>query len=148
MEYHPTVHTVVFVSLFLVIYLFVIIRTAAKNSIDLYDLLLLSAVAIVPSFFVYFPGMAVRLARLVGVEFPFVLLFGFLFFVVFVYLYRVVIRLTHDNQRLSVLVQELSLLREEFEVDVGGGGKKDREQPNTRSRGRTGVQQEDVNKPG
>lgn len=119
MEYHPTVQTIVFVSLFLVLYLVILLKNAIRSTIDFYDLLMLSSVAIVPSVFVFFPSLAGYLAHLAGVEFPFVLLFGGLFLIVFVYLYRLVIEINHHHGRITVLIQELSLLRQQLQQVQG-----------------------------
>lgn len=115
MEFHPSLQTVVFISVFLLVYLVVLLKNAIKNTIDLYDLLILSSIAIAPSIFVFFPNIVVRIARLVGVTFPFLLLFGFLFFIVFVYLYRIVVKINNHNNMNKLLVQELSLLRQKLQ---------------------------------
>lgn len=115
MEYQPTFQTVIFISLFLIIYLIALLKNTIRSSIDFYDFLMLSSVAIIPSIFVFFPKFVVNVARLVGVEFPFELLFGSLFLIVFVYLYRLVIKMNHHNNRNNLLIQELSLLRQKLQ---------------------------------
>lgn len=112
--YVPTVSTLVFISLFLVVYILVLVRNAVRSHIDFYDLLLLSTVSLVPAFFAFFPSLAFKLARIVGVEFPFLLLFGGLFFVVFAYLYRLVIKVNFLHNRNIILVQELGFLRQKL----------------------------------
>lgn len=113
-EYHPSIHTIIFISLFLIVYIILLLKNTIKNDIDFYDLLLLSSVAILPSIFVFFPKFVVWLAKLVGVEFPFLLLFGFLFLLVFIYLYRLVIKINQHHHQNILLIQELSLLRQEL----------------------------------
>ncbi|MBM4140176.1 MAG: DUF2304 domain-containing protein [Nitrospira sp.] len=115
MEYHPTIQTVIFVTIFLIVYLVALVKNTIKNSIDFYDLILLSSVAVIPSIFVFFPKLVVSLARIVGVEFPFLLLFGSLFFIVFVYLYRLVIKINQHHNRIILLIQEFSLLIEKLQ---------------------------------
>jgi len=124
MEYQPTLHTIIFITLFLIGYLFGILRRVTRHAIDFYDLLLLMSIAIIPSSFVFFPKLADDLARLFGVSFPFVVLFGMLFFIVFVYLYRLVIRSYDNDQRIILLLQELSLLRLELQQQVNAANKK------------------------
>ena len=113
-EYHPSIHTIIFISLFLIVYIILLLKNTIKSDIDFYDLLLLSSVAILPSIFVFFPRFVVWLAKLVGVEFPFLLLFGSLFLFVFTYLYRLVIKINQLHHQNILLIQELSLLRQEL----------------------------------
>jgi hypothetical protein len=112
MIYQPTWQTTVFIALFFFLYVVVLLKKTLKDSIDFYDLLLLSSVAIIPTAFVVFPQMMVKLAQIVGVAFPFLLLFGGLFLIVFIYLHRLVVKMNHQEHRIIVLLQELSLLRE------------------------------------
>ena len=110
MEYTPSIHTLIFVSIFLIVYLIILIKNTIRNSIDFYDFLLLSTVALIPSFFVFFPKVVVSLARIVGVEFPFLILFGSLFLIIFIYLYRLIIRINSNHNRIITIIQEFSIL--------------------------------------
>lgn len=112
----PTFQTVVFLSCFLVIYVAIMLKKTIRDTIDIYDLILLSSVAVVPCLFVFFPGLANRLARLVGILFPFLLLFGALFFIVFVYFHRLVVKINHQENRMISLIQELSILRQKLDA--------------------------------
>lgn len=112
MDYQPTAPTIVFISVFLAAYALVLFRNTVKNRIDFYDFLLLATVALVPSSFVYFPGAGVWITRLIGVEFPFLVLFGMLFVIVFAYFYRHVLKLNRQERTIVLLTQELGLLRE------------------------------------
>jgi hypothetical protein len=110
----PSIHvqTKILILLFAVFYLLHIFGKTGRRQIDLYDLFMLSAVALVPAFFALFPSATHALTDLMGVAFPFVLLFGILLAVLFVFIHRLtakVHRLEHDNY---LLVQELSLLRQ------------------------------------
>ena len=111
----PTIQTTIFISLFLIGYLFWLLRNAARDTIDLYDLILLVSVAIAPSVFVFFPELAGNLAKFFGVLFPFVVLFGLLFFIVFVYLYRLVKKTNDHKSSINILTQELSILRHKLD---------------------------------
>ena len=115
MAYQPTIPTVIFISLFLLVYLVVLLKNTTRNTIDLYDFLILSSIAIVPAIFVFFPRVVVFLARLSGVEFPFVLLFGGLFLIVFTYFYRLIIEINHHRSRIVLLLQEVSILRQKLQ---------------------------------
>jgi len=113
-------NTYLLIAIFTVLYMAFIVRKTARRQLDLYDLFMLSAVAIIPGAFVAFPGLAFWLAGLVGVEFPFVLMFGMLFVVLFVFIHRLTVkihRLESDNR---MLVQELGLLR--YAIRGGGRG--------------------------
>ncbi len=111
MLYQPNVQTVIFVVLFLVVYEVALIFKTLKHAIDLYDFLFFSSLALAPAFVVVFPGVSSRLAQWAGVRFPMVLLFGGLFLLVFLYLYRILIRLREQERRLTRLAQELALSR-------------------------------------
>lgn len=108
----PSIQTTVFITLFLTGYLIGLLRNAAKHKIDLYDLILLLSVAIVPSVFVFFPVFTDKLAKFLGVFFPFVILFGILLFIIFVYLYRLVVKINYHHNSIIALTQEFSLLRQ------------------------------------
>ncbi|MBM62047.1 MAG: hypothetical protein CL484_03750 [Acidobacteria bacterium] len=124
-ESPPTIQTIAFVILFLILYVTLMIKRAAKNKIDIYDLAMLCAVVIVPSFFVVFSGTVHRISHFLGVAFPFVLLFGVLFVIVFLYLYKVIVNANDIAKKSVFLVQELSLLREELANSRGESGTDD-----------------------
>lgn len=108
---HSNLNTIAIVSVFALGYLFFTARKTARQQLDIYDLVMLSAVAIIPSVFVLFPKFADYLARVAGVAFPFVIMFGALFAILFIFIHRLTVkihRLEHDNR---LLIQELSLLK-------------------------------------
>lgn len=115
------IQTVAVILLFAIWYLSVLLRRTADHKIDLYDLVMLSAVAVVPAFFALFPATTQAIADLLGVAFPFVLLFGLLLAVLFIFIHRLTVklhRLEHDN---LLLIQELSLLRHNIENKTDTG---------------------------
>ncbi|MEQ9483177.1 DUF2304 domain-containing protein [Coleofasciculus sp. F4-SAH-05] len=116
MNYTPTPQTVVSVLIFIVIYLFVLLKKTIKNTIDLYDFFLLSSLAIFPGIFVFAPKIVVYLAHIVGVEFPFIILFSGLFVCVFIYLYRLIIKVNKQEKLNLLLIQEISLLKQQIEL--------------------------------
>ncbi len=126
----PTIQTTIFISLFLIGYLFGLLRNATKHTIDLYDLILLVSVAIVPSVFVFFPEFTDKLSKFLGVLFPFVVLFGLLFFIVFVYLYRLVVKTNHHKFSINTITQELSILRHKLDQHADDVDKKHKPQDN------------------
>jgi hypothetical protein len=104
--------TIILIALFAVAYLTLILRKTARSQLDLYDLAMLSAVAVVPLMFATFPGFSDFVARLTGVAFPFVVLFGVLLGIVFLFIHRLTVRLHILENDRRLLVQELSLLRQ------------------------------------
>ena len=110
--YAIAIKTVIFISIFAIGYMFFIICKTARHQLDIYDLVMLSTVAIVPIVFVAFPQFGYWLAIIAGVGFPFVVMFGMLFAILFIFIHRLTVkihRLESDNR---LLVQELSLLRQ------------------------------------
>ena len=109
----PTIQTTVFLLVFLVVYGAILAAKAVRNTIDLYDLLLLTSVAVVPAAFVLFPRVFGSLSRLVGVAFPFVILFGMLLFIIFVFLIRLVIKTNECHRKITTLIQEVAIVENE-----------------------------------
>lgn len=117
--YTISLQTITLVTVFAFCYLVFITRKTARQQLDLYDLVMLSTVAIVPGIFVAFPTIAFWLSNIAGVRFPFVVMFGILFGFLFVFVYRLTIKLhilEVDNRR---LIQEISLLKETIEQPDG-----------------------------
>jgi hypothetical protein len=106
----PNTATVLIISAFAVVYMFVLLRKTLQGKIDLYDFLMLSMVAIIPAAFALFPRLTYWLTQLSGVGFPFVLMFGVLFLVVFVFMHNMTARLHKLERQNGALIQEQSLL--------------------------------------
>lgn len=114
-SFQPSIQTIILIALFTLLYLFALARQTIRGRLDFYDLAMLSTVAVFPSLFVFLPRLADLVGSVAGVSFPFIVMFGALFFVVFVVLHRMTIEM-HNSQKCNrLLVQELSLLREELE---------------------------------
>lgn len=108
---HTNFHTVIIISIFSLGYLYFTARKTARQQLDIYDLIMLSAVAIIPLAFVLLPGIVEYLTRLAGVAFPFVIMFGALFAILFIFIHRLtakIHRLEHDNR---LIIQEVSMMR-------------------------------------
>ena len=97
-NFEPSGQTIALIAVFTVVYLLALARQTIRGRLDFYDLAMLSTVAVFPGLLVFLPQVADLIGQVAGVAFPFVAMFGALFFVVF-----------------ALLVQELSLLREELE---------------------------------
>ncbi len=110
----PQPETLIVIGIFLVSYILLLVRKTLQAKLDLYDLFHLSMVAVLPAAFVFFPRLAYAASDLTGVAFPFVLLYGSLFLVVFIFMHRLSVQNHRLQQRTRVLVQELGLLREEM----------------------------------
>lgn len=112
----PQVQTIVVVAVFACVYLFYIFRKTIYGQLDLYDLIMLSMVALVPALFTFLPGLALRVSDALGVAFPFVVMFGMLFVVIFVLLHRMTTTIHKLEHRTRSLVQENGLLR--YQLDT------------------------------
>jgi hypothetical protein len=106
----PTMHTVIVMVVFSIVYLLIVLRRTLHGEFDLYDLIMLSMVAIVPLVFISFPGLAGYVSRVTGVVFPFIIMFATLFLVVFIFMHRVTARLHKLERQNCALLQEFSLL--------------------------------------
>lgn len=94
---------------FLVLYFIVLFRRALQAKLDLIDFFSLFSVAAVPGFFALFPGIFAWASSLIGIQFPFVLLFGILFLILFLFSYSLVRRLNNLQTKVSNVTQELGL---------------------------------------
>jgi hypothetical protein len=112
----PHTATVLVISAFAVVYMLILLRKTLQGKFDLYDFLMLSMVAIIPAGFALFPRLTYWLTQLSGVGFPFVLMFGVLFLVVFVFLHNMTARLHKLERQNGVLIQEQSLLLLELKM--------------------------------
>jgi len=113
------INTYVLIALFALAYLVFIARKTARQQLDLYDFVMLSMVAIVPATFVFSPNIAYWLAELAGVAFPFVIMFGALLFILFLFVHRLTVHIHKLEKDNLLLLQEVSLLRMELETRVG-----------------------------
>lgn len=104
------VSQIVAVSLFTVLYIGYLLQRAKESRLDLHDFLLLSTIAVIPFVFIVFLPLAYALAELVGVAFPFVLLFGLLFVFAFLCIHRLLVKVNKLALSNIQLVQEIGLL--------------------------------------
>lgn len=116
----PSPATVVIISAFALIYMLMLLRKTLQGKFDLYDFLMLSMVAIMPAGFALFPTLAYLISHLTGVVFPFVVMFGGLFFVVFAFLHTMTARLHRLERQNCALIQELSLVALELKAKERG----------------------------
>ena len=117
----PSAETVAIISGFAFIYMVVLLRKTLQGKFDLYDFLVLSMVAILPAGFALFPRLAYLVSHLTGVVFPFVVMFGALFLVAFVFMHNITERLHKLERQNWALLQEQSLLALELKRKESGG---------------------------
>ena len=114
-HYEPTLQTIILVAVFSLWYMILLVRRTVSGRLDFYDLAMLSTVALLPALFVSWPELAELLGTLAGVAFPFIVMFGTLILMIFVFLHRTTIKM-HEVERLNrFLIQEVSLLKHELE---------------------------------
>jgi hypothetical protein len=116
----PSAETVAVISAFALIYMLILLRKTLQGKFDLYDFLILSMVAIIPAAFALFPKLAYLLSHLTGVVFPFVVMFGALFLVVFAFMHNITQRLHRLERQNWTLIQEQSLLALELKASERG----------------------------
>jgi hypothetical protein len=117
----PSAVTVAIISGFALVYMLVLLRRTLQGKFDLYDFLVLSMVAILPAGFALFPRLAYLVSHLTGVVFPFVVMFGALFLVAFVFMHNITERLHKLERQNWALLQEQSLLALELKRKESGG---------------------------
>jgi len=96
-------------AIFCVFYIAFLVRQLYRRTIDLYDFLMLSMIAIIPAMFILMPPIAVAIGNMFDVAFPFVIMFAALLLVVFVIVHHVLVRLHSVEGKLRQLVQEVAL---------------------------------------
>jgi hypothetical protein len=116
----PSIETMIVITAFALIYMLVLLNKTLKGRFDLYDFLMLSMVAIIPAGFALFPNLAYLVSHLTGVVFPFVVMFGALFLVVFVFMHNMTARLHRLERQNCALIQEQSLLTLELQAKQSG----------------------------
>jgi hypothetical protein len=110
-----SINTYIAVAFFVLAYMIFIVIKTARQQLDLYDLVMLSMVALVPAVFTFCPGLAYWVADLAGVAFPFVIMFGVLFLILFLLVHRLTIKIHKLEMDNHLLIQEIGLLRNELE---------------------------------
>lgn len=109
---HPSLNnaTMLFLITFSASYMVLVLRETIAGRFDLYDFIMLSMLAIVPCGFVVFPNIVNQFADIIGVEFPFIIMFGMLFMIVFLFLHRMTAKIHLLEKQNLKLIQELGIL--------------------------------------
>lgn len=90
-------------------YFATILYKAIRARIDIYDLLLLASLGIFVMAFAIFPDAILWITKIVGIQFPFLLLFGGLIFILFIGMFRMLEKITEMESKITTLTQELAL---------------------------------------
>ena len=123
MPFSPSPNTILFITIFVLLYFAYLVRSTIRSTLDLYDFVLLSMVAAIPAAFVYFPGLASWTSKIFGVAFPLEVIFGALFVALFVQVHMLIVKSNIVSRKLALLVQENGLVRLELEELRRGPGK-------------------------
>ncbi len=111
---YPSLKAMLVVGVFAVAYIGYMIRKTARQELDFYDLLMLSMVAVIPVAFTFFPRFAFWVSSVAGVSFPFIVMFGLLLAVLFIFVNRLTAQMHRVRDENRNLIQEMSLLRLEM----------------------------------
>lgn len=106
-----TTNTLILLGLFSIAYLSFILMKMAMQQLDLYDVIFLSMVAVLPALFAYWPSIGYMLSEVAGVSAPYIIMFGGLFFVIFLSVHRVTVKLHKLEKENFQILQEVSILR-------------------------------------
>lgn len=109
--YQPTYETTVFIIGFFVIYVLLLLKRVVYKKVDLYDFFMLASLGAIPFTFVVFPTVVSRMAEIIGVEFPFLILFGGLSAMSFFMIYRLIRRINKMQREMTVLIQRVGIIR-------------------------------------
>lgn len=114
-QWIPSLPTQIASFLFCVLYLSFLFRRLNQARLDVYDAVMLSAVAIGPALFIFVPDFSNGLANWLGVAFPFVILFSGLFVIMFLFVHRLTITLHKLQKQNRALIQEVAILRQQLD---------------------------------
>lgn len=97
--------------LFIAGYTVFLVRAKIRETLDIYDFALLSAVIVWPAFTILFPATFEKITSLMGVKFPFTVLFGLLFVSSFILFTRLASQQKKNEKRITAMAQEIALLK-------------------------------------
>lgn len=114
LEGAPKLVTQLVIIIFFLGFLLFLIQKTIKASIDLFDLFFLVLLGLVPVGFGVFPNLGATLTRALGVSFPFVVLFGLLHLIMFIYITYLASRINKLRRNETKLVQKIALLENDL----------------------------------
>lgn len=110
-DHYTSVPVQIFSGVFFLVFLLFLAKKTYSRKIDVSDFFFLSSIAVIPVFFILGKPLVFWVMNLLEVKLPFVFLFASLFFVVFVYLYKLIRRLHTAEKNLRSLSQEFAIHR-------------------------------------
>lgn len=113
--YEPKIMTQIFIVIFFLSFFVFLVRKVIKGSIDLFDLFFLGLLGVIPVVFVIFPQLTSYFTALIGVKYPFLILFGGLHFVMFIYITYLSSRINKLRRNGVKIAQKLALLEEKMQ---------------------------------
>lgn len=106
--------TTIIIITFAIWYIYHLLRKTSARKMDIYDFVMLSTVAIIPASFALFSDFWHYFSRKVGVSLPFILLFGILLAVIFLFVHKLTMRFRDIEAKNVLLIQELSILKQKI----------------------------------
>lgn len=100
-----------------IFYLIFLLRRTINSRIDLFDFLYLTVIVIVPLAFSASETISSSITHLLGIKFPFVLLFGIIHGATYLYTIIQAGEVNKLKQRQLKLTQEVSLLRAALKIE-------------------------------
>ena len=81
----------------------------AKLKIEISDFVFLSTLSIIPSIFGFFPHFTKSMSLVLGIEFPFILLFGSLVLILFMIVYRLIRKIRRLEREFKTIIIDQSI---------------------------------------
>ena len=101
--------TQLFIAFFSLIVILFFLWELAMLKIELSDFLFLSSLSILPSIFGFFPIFTKNMASFLGIEFPFLLLFGSLVLILFMVVYRLIKKIRNLEKEFKTMLMDQSI---------------------------------------
>ncbi len=111
MGHSDNIETILIILSFSIWYTWHLLHKTSCLKLDMYDFSMLSSVSIIPLSFVVFPTFWQSISDILGIGFPFILLFGMMIAIIFIFIHRLTVRLHHMSHKYTLLIQEVSLLK-------------------------------------
>ena len=112
--YNININTMIFVTIFIFCYLTYVLLKIRNNKIDIIDAIFLSTIVIFPALFTYFPFIFQIISNVIGVKFPFIILFGLFIFLIFIQIHRIAEKLNQLKMQNIKLIQEFSIIKNQL----------------------------------
>jgi hypothetical protein len=111
---NPHIETIIIIILFSIIYLYCLFRETARQNLDIYDFIMLSTVGVFPMVFAIIPRLAEIISNFIGVKYPFVVLFGVLIALLFIFIHRLTRKIHRLENAYRNMLQDLCIMEEQL----------------------------------